>query len=287
MRPWDEPWWRPLLALGREELRAWLRTGSHLWREDPTNQSPQFLRNRVRHRLLPLAEELVNPRASEALARLAALSADEEDLWESWCAEQEGQVLRRQGTSLLLEAGALAAMHPARQRRLLRHAMKRLTGQGQHLLAPHVEQLLELLAGSAGRKLTLPGGLMAWREAAALRLDRADPPPAPPCSSRARPRWNYPTWGPACVWSWCTTNRRSRAGGLGLPARPGGALAPGTAPAPARRTLPPLGAPGANGSAVYSSTARSRFGGGPAPLSWPTGKAPGGPLPGPWRSGRA
>ncbi|BEQ16264.1 tRNA(Ile)-lysidine synthase [Desulfoferula mesophila] len=179
MRPWDEPWWRPLLALGREELRAWLRTGSHLWREDPTNQSPQFLRNRVRHRLLPLAEELVNPRASEALARLAALSADEEDLWESWCAEQEGQVLRRQGTSLLLEAGALAAMHPARQRRLLRHAMKRLTGQGQHLLAPHVEQLLELLAGSAGRKLTLPGGLMAWREAAALRLDRADPPPCP------------------------------------------------------------------------------------------------------------
>ncbi|MCB2193731.1 MAG: tRNA lysidine(34) synthetase TilS [Deltaproteobacteria bacterium] len=179
MRPWSPPWWRPLLALNREELRAWLKAQGHPWREDQTNQNLEFLRNRVRHRLMPLAQELVNPRAEQALARLASLAAEEEDLWEQWCREQEGTVLLRQGTSLVLRAEPLAAMHPARRRRLLRHAMDLLTGQGQHLLALHVEQMLELLAGAPGRKLTLPGGLMAWREAEALRLDRADPPPCP------------------------------------------------------------------------------------------------------------
>lgn len=179
MRPWSSPWWRPLLGLSREELRAWLQTQGHPWREDESNQSLDFLRNRVRHQLLPLARELVNPRAEEALARLATLAAEEEELWQSWCREQEGQVLRRQGTSLVLRAEPLAAMHPARQRRLLRHAMDILTGRGQHLLAPHVEQMRELLAGAPGRKLTLPDGLMAWRETEALRLDRAEPPQCP------------------------------------------------------------------------------------------------------------
>lgn len=179
MRPWSPPWWRPLLALGREELRAWLVAQGHPWREDSTNDSLEPLRNRVRHQLLPLAKELVNPRAEQALARLAALAGDEEDLWQAWCQEQEGPILARQGTSLLLAAGPLAALPPARQRRLLRHALDILTGQGQHLLAPHVEQMLELLSGAPGRKLTLPGGLMAWREAEALRLDRAEPPALP------------------------------------------------------------------------------------------------------------
>ena len=179
MRPWDPPWWRPLLAQSREELRGWLRAQGHLWREDATNDSLEPLRNRVRHQLLPLAMELVNPKAEEALARLASLAAEEEELWQAWCREQEGPILTRQGTSLLLAVEPLAGLHPARQRRLMRHAMDLLTGQGQHLLALHVEQLLELLAGEAGRKLTLPGGLMAWREAQALRLDWADPPPCP------------------------------------------------------------------------------------------------------------
>ncbi|MBU1275097.1 MAG: tRNA lysidine(34) synthetase TilS [Proteobacteria bacterium] len=179
MRPWSPPWWRPLLAVSREELRGWLRAQGHTWREDPTNAGLEPLRNRVRHQLLPLARELVNPRAEAALARLAALAGDEEELWQAWCREQAGRILRRQGTSLLLAVPSLAQMHPAGQRRLLRHALGLLTGQGQHLLAPHVEQLRELLAGASGRRLTLPGGLMAWREKNALRLDRAQPPSCP------------------------------------------------------------------------------------------------------------
>ena len=179
MRSWSPPWWRPLLAAGREQLREWLGAQGHPWREDPSNDSLEFLRNRVRHQLLPLARELVNPRAEQALVRLASLAGEEEELWRAWCREQEGQVLLRQGTSLVLRAKPLADMHPARQRRLLRHAMDLLTGRGQHVLALHVEQMLELSAGAPGRKLTLPDGLMAWREAAALRLDRAEPPDCP------------------------------------------------------------------------------------------------------------
>ncbi|MCF8032167.1 MAG: tRNA lysidine(34) synthetase TilS [Desulfarculaceae bacterium] len=177
MRPWSPPWWRPLLGLRREALRAWLGQEDHPWREDPSNQDLSILRNRVRHRLMPLAQELVNPRAPQALARLARVAGAEEELWEAWCTQAARRIMRRQGTSLLLEAEPLAEMPLARQGRLLRHAVRELTGSSQGLLALHVEQLLELLAGEAGRKLTLPSGFMAWREPEGLRLDRAAPPP--------------------------------------------------------------------------------------------------------------
>lgn len=61
---------RPLLALTREQLRAYLAQIDQPWREDHTNASQTFLRNRVRHELLPLLVTY-QPRITEGLCRLA------------------------------------------------------------------------------------------------------------------------------------------------------------------------------------------------------------------------
>ncbi|HEV2895179.1 MAG TPA: tRNA lysidine(34) synthetase TilS [Actinomycetota bacterium] len=67
---------RPLLRARRAETRACCAAIGLAWREDPTNAGDGPLRNRVRQRLLPLLEEL-RPGATQALARTAALAADE------------------------------------------------------------------------------------------------------------------------------------------------------------------------------------------------------------------
>jgi len=69
---------RPLLGAHRAETRACCAAIGLEWREDPTNAGDGPLRNRVRQRLLPLLEEL-RPGATRALARTAALAADERD----------------------------------------------------------------------------------------------------------------------------------------------------------------------------------------------------------------
>jgi tRNA(Ile)-lysidine synthase len=69
---------RPLLGVRRAETRDCCAAVGVDWREDPTNQEPGPLRNRVRQRLLPLLEEL-RPGAAVTLARAAALAADERD----------------------------------------------------------------------------------------------------------------------------------------------------------------------------------------------------------------
>ena len=176
MRPFSEPFWRPFLFIRRQELRDYLKALGQDWLSDPSNQQLDFLRNRVRHRLLPLAEELFNPQAVEALGRLAGLCADEEDHWGRWCGGILKRAARREGSSLCINFEYLQKMDKAPLRRLLRQAVGEITGSGQHLLSHHVDQLLRLLAGPPGRQIDLPGGLWAGREHDALRLDQGRGP---------------------------------------------------------------------------------------------------------------
>jgi len=70
----------PLLGLRRAETRA-LCAGLGLdVVHDPTNADPRFLRNRVRHELLPLCCALAGRDVVPVLARQAGLLADEADL---------------------------------------------------------------------------------------------------------------------------------------------------------------------------------------------------------------
>lgn len=62
---------RPLLALTREETRAYCRSFGLSWREDASNKDVDFTRNWVRRRLIPLMESK-SPRLREHLAALAS-----------------------------------------------------------------------------------------------------------------------------------------------------------------------------------------------------------------------
>lgn len=45
--------WRPLLGTGQPALAAWAREHGLVWVEDPSNQSPRFDRNHLRHAVMP------------------------------------------------------------------------------------------------------------------------------------------------------------------------------------------------------------------------------------------
>ena len=66
---------RPFIRVKRNDITRYARIKGIMHREDKTNKSLKFLRNKVRHRLLPLLEKQFNPQIKEALARLAS-SAD-------------------------------------------------------------------------------------------------------------------------------------------------------------------------------------------------------------------
>jgi tRNA(Ile)-lysidine synthase len=70
---------RPILDCTRAEVLAYLRKAKVAWREDESNADRSFLRNRVRHELLPLLGREFNPRIREALSRTSRVFAAEDE----------------------------------------------------------------------------------------------------------------------------------------------------------------------------------------------------------------
>src|SRR6267143_285036 len=69
---------RPLMGVGRGELRDYLLSLNQAWREDASNQDTSRTRARIRHKLLPFLQQEFDPAVVTHLARLAGLAREEE-----------------------------------------------------------------------------------------------------------------------------------------------------------------------------------------------------------------
>ena len=69
---------RPMLGVWREQINAYI-AGRHPYREDASNRSPEHTRNRIRHELLPLVEEIFGRDTRGVLQRTAEILRAEDE----------------------------------------------------------------------------------------------------------------------------------------------------------------------------------------------------------------
>ena len=154
---------RPLLDLGRDDLRAYLRVRERagkavvrdaagaLWREDATNAHTDRFRAFVRHNIVPRAKEW-NPQMTDVLVRSMNLIADEDDMLEdmaadiaescvSWVAEDERWGIDLTEGFVLLPAFGGSA-RPL-QRRVVRNLLERMLGTEARIEAASIEAVLD------------------------------------------------------------------------------------------------------------------------------------------------
>ena len=172
---------RPLLAVTRTEIEAYLRALDKPWRTDSSNADIGFTRNRIRHELLPTLESW-NPQLRRHLVQMATLARDEEAFWATETARLAAQLtlpgrpVRGGGRAnsgpgsegLALDIAAFIAQPVALQRRVLRYVAAQLGAAPDF---PATESLRTLaLTGRAGQKAEFASGLRAERSHRELRL---------------------------------------------------------------------------------------------------------------------
>jgi tRNA(Ile)-lysidine synthase len=173
MRPRSADLVRPLLDVPRPRVLEHLRARGIAWREDPSNTDRAHLRNRVRHELLPYLEQRFNPRIREALARTAALLADEASLIGTQAEELVARIGTRDGETLVLDRLRLAAAPLAVARAAVRLALQR-TGGLSGIDRGHVDRVLQVAHAEApaGRRILFPGGREVLFTHRQLRLEK-------------------------------------------------------------------------------------------------------------------
>ena len=161
---------RPLLGLRRTDIRQWLRENGLAWREDESNTSTRFDRNRARLETLPQLERDYNPGLSSILASTAKWALDEEDYWSGELDRLAPELLDPRGETVFLKVNQISLQPVALQRRLLRRAIALVRGNLRSIDFDHVEGIRALLKTTEGSgRIQLPG-LEAYRSFNQLRL---------------------------------------------------------------------------------------------------------------------
>ncbi|HUP70511.1 MAG TPA: tRNA lysidine(34) synthetase TilS [Acidimicrobiales bacterium] len=150
---------KPILALRRSETHALCSAEGLVPVRDPSNADPSFRRNRVRHELLPLLEDIAERDMVPVLVRQAALLREEADLLDQLSAGIDSA-----------DTGALGGAPPA----LARRALRALLGVGDHPpSSAAVERVMAVARGEA-TACEVEGGRRVARSRGRLRVEPAE-----------------------------------------------------------------------------------------------------------------
>ncbi len=154
---------RPLLGITRREIEAYLRDRGIAWRDDKSNKSADFLRNRIRNELIPFLSRY-NPAVPERLAATAgALAADEEFLETAVTTAFASHAVCQTGMVILSAPGLMCEPRAIRLR-LYRRAIAQLKGDLARISFSHLQSLDRLLFSPKPHlTLRLPDGVRAAR----------------------------------------------------------------------------------------------------------------------------
>jgi len=202
---------RPLLAATRADILAFLKSRKACWREDASNADPAYLRNRVRHEILPLLEKRLNPAMRRHLAQWAGQWREENE----WIEAQATAIRQRCTTSVrssaypALKTKLLAAQPAPLCRRILRQWLQQPIGP---LASQDVDEtLLRQVAEWAGTNpsqgiLPLAGG---WQLQAGRSRIECRPVPATDNSARCSFPLSVPGMNHLAAAGWCITFRKA------------------------------------------------------------------------------
>ena len=175
IRPVSPPYIRPLIETTREEVLAFARSEGLTWREDRTNEDTTYTRNRIRHQILPLLQQL-NPRLLDALRRAADLLAEESDALKALLDRPWTDVVVREGEgSVVLRRDVLARLPRELHGLLLRRGIARARGDLQGIEKTHVDALRRLAASPNAHGETHLPALLARIQGEELLLTTHDP----------------------------------------------------------------------------------------------------------------
>jgi tRNA(Ile)-lysidine synthase len=165
---------QPLIDVTRADVEAFCRALHLRPRRDPMNDDRRFLRNAIRHEVLPELERATGRSAKASIVRTGdLLRADRREL-EAESSRVSRRVAIEEGGSVRLDAAALVELSPVLAGRVIRMAVYRALSSDW--VAPWsrdaIEAIVDLARGRPGRTRDLPGGRRARRTRTHVVIER-------------------------------------------------------------------------------------------------------------------
>ncbi len=171
---------RPLIKILRSEIEDYISSKCLLHVVDKSNIDEKYLRNRIRHRLIPDLKNNYNPKIVETLNRLASIIRSENE----WMETELTSVLKKliiteEADRIVCSVSGIKVLGPAEKKRIIRSAILKVKKDLRRIALAHIELVsTQLESNSDNWSLDLPdrirvtrigGRLVVSKEKRALR----------------------------------------------------------------------------------------------------------------------
>ena len=149
---------RPILCLSRKEIEAYLRKKGICWREDETNASEDYSRNKIRHQILPVAEAEISRGAVSHIGKTAQILREAEGYIKRQTKDACERILSGPDGFWVLDLELLLREDVFLQKQIILYGLERVLPARKDIGAVHVEDILKLVQKQGNGELHLPGG---------------------------------------------------------------------------------------------------------------------------------
>ncbi len=167
---------RPLIAVWRSEIMAYLEEHGLPYRTDASNLDSKYFRNEIRNEVMPLLEQH-NPNLRQSLANVGTIMTDVAAHLARLTDEALPQLVKRARLGqFVLDSAALDGYDDALRRSVFRKLFEALRPDLAPLPFQHVESMMSLVRrDQVGASVELPGGAVARLEHGVMVLECGPP----------------------------------------------------------------------------------------------------------------
>jgi len=152
---------RPLLHLRREDIEEYAKKHDLSYMTDSTNKDMCYLRNRIRHMLLPELESSYNPNIRATLTRLSESLKTDADYFAAEVRRLYDKFVATHNDGITISQAAFDELHPAILDRVIRLSAESVSGSGKDFEHVHTMMVKSLFEKKSGKKISLTKGLAA------------------------------------------------------------------------------------------------------------------------------
>ena len=154
---------RPLLCVSKEEICTYLKENGISWREDESNGEDIYARNRIRHEILPIAEQIC-PGASKHIEEAALKMRDAEAFIEEEAAKEKKRVaVYNSETEQIRITKAVMELPAIIRQEILLTCLQDVCHKKRDIGSVQVAALEELFTSQVGKERNFIYGILAKR----------------------------------------------------------------------------------------------------------------------------
>jgi tRNA(Ile)-lysidine synthase len=152
---------RPLLRVERKDVEAYLRTKKAAFVIDSSNADRRFLRNRIRHELVPFFQNEFDPSIVSRIGKITSILQEDEAVLNRIAKAEAGKAIQKRDGLLCLDWKFLSSLSRGLARRVVREYICALRGDLRRISFDDIEALLSL---ETGKECQLKKDLLLRRE---------------------------------------------------------------------------------------------------------------------------